>query len=145
MKKLSILFVSILTLGLSVVSCNSDDDDNGGSIEGKWELSKAGAIINGQEFLETIDNEGGCPNNTIEFLQGGTFTETESEFFNEKCESETYSGTWTISGNKLTMRYGGESDGDSSDYEVKGNTLKLKQTYSEGDLSMTAVAVFIRK
>ena len=34
MKQLSILFLSVLTLRLSVVSC--DDNDDKPSIEGKW-------------------------------------------------------------------------------------------------------------
>lgn len=53
MKKITILFLSVLTLGLSVSSCSKDDDENT-SIVGKWELIKQGTIISGQEALSLI-------------------------------------------------------------------------------------------
>lgn len=144
MKKITILFLSVLTLGLSVASCSNDDDDNDGSIEGKWELSQAGGVINGQEFLQDAEN-GACSNQTFEFTNDGKFKET-NYFSNEgKCEAETDNGTWTKNGNTLTIKYTGDTQGDSFETEVSGNKIKLKQTYSEGGMSVTAILVYVKK
>lgn len=147
MKKITILFLSVLTLGLSVASCSSDDDNNGGSasIEGKWELTQVGGVLNGQEFLEDVEKDGGCSSQTYEFTNDGKFKETNYESVNGKCEGETDNGTWTMNGNKITIKYTGETEGETSETDISGNKLKLKQTYSEGGLTVTAVLVYVKK
>jgi len=144
MKKITILFLSVLTLGLSVTSCSNDDDDNGGSIEGKWELSQVGAVFNGQEIVQDAEN-GDCSNETYEFLKDGKFTETYYEAVNGKCEAEVETGTYSKSGNTLKIKYTGDTEEESYETEVSGNKLKLKQTYSEGGMSVTAVLIYVKK
>ncbi len=143
MKKLSILFVSVLTLGLSLTSCSSDDD-NGGSIEGKWEVTHQGVIFNGQEALEAYDNEGGCEIPSMTYSSDGKFVDTTSEYWDSKCSTYSEEGTWKKEGNTITLKY--------SDEEVKyeiaqltSNTLKIKFTYSEGGVSISAVSVYKKK
>lgn len=142
MKKLSILFLSVVTLGLSVSSCSSDDNDSA-SIEGKWQLTEEGAILNGQEILQPVTNEGGCNSETYEYLENGTVINTYSEFYNSKCTEFTDNGTWSKDGNNLTEKYEGDSTGDT--YEIaklSGSQLKLKETYSEGGITFASVRVF---
>lgn len=140
MKKLSILFVSVLTLGLTLTSCNNDDDDKG-TIEGKWELSEVGAVLGGQEIVQPYENEGGCAKDVVEFKADGKFVDTYSEFYNEKCNAGTDEGTWTKDGNTLTKKYG--SDTETSEVtELTGSRLKLKQTYSEGGMTVSAILIY---
>ena len=141
MKKLSILFVSVLTLGLALTSCNSDDDKDNGSIEGKWQISEAGVVLNGQEVLQPYVNDGGCPNEITEFKADGKFVDTYSESTDGKCTSYTEDGTWTKDGNKLNKKFGSETE-TSEITELTGSKLKLKQTYSEGGMTVSAVVVY---
>lgn len=143
MKKLSILFLSVLTLGLSVTSC-SNDDDNDASIEGKWQLSEVGVVYNGQEALDPYTNEGGCANEITEFTTEGKFVDTYSESSDGKCTTYTEDGTWTKDGSTLTKKFGTDASDDEK-YEVAeltGSKLKLKMTYSEGGVSISAVEVY---
>jgi hypothetical protein len=145
MKKITILFLSVLTLGLSVASCSSDDDNDGGSasIEGKWELSQQGAIVNGKEILANATN-GSCSNDTYEFTNDGKFKYTEYYNNEGKCEAESYSGTWTKNGNTLKIKFTGD-DEESYETEISGNKAKLKQTYTEDGQSVTDVYVYVKK
>lgn len=145
MKKITILFLSVLTLGLSVSSCSSDDDNDGGtsSVEGKWELSQVGYVVSGKEMLEDAEN-GACSNDIYEFTNDGKFKYTEYYSNEGKCEPDTYNGTWTKNGNTLKIKFTGE-DEESYETEISGNKAKLKQTYSEGGQSITYVEVYVKK
>lgn len=145
MKKLTVLFLSVMTLGLSVSSCSSDDDKGIGSVEGKWEISQAGMVLNGKEMLENVESENGCPKEAFEFSAGGALTSTYSEYYNSKCNNETETGTWSQSGNTLTIKYTGSDEEKYEIAEANGSRLKLKQTYSEAGISVTAVLVFVKK
>lgn len=142
MKKLSILFLSVMTLGLSVASCSSDDDDNnGGSIEGKWQLSEVGVFFNGEEALEPATNDG-CDNDIMEFKTDGKFIDSYSEFTNDKCTAYTQEGTWTKDGSTLTKKYASDDEEKLEVAELTGSKLKLKFTYSEGGITISAVQVY---
>ena len=145
MKKITILFLSVLTLGLSVASCSSDDDNDGGSasIEGKWELSQVGASVGGQENFEDVKN-GSCSNDTYEFKNDGKFIYTEYYSNEGKCEPETYNGTWTKNGNTLKIKFTGE-DEESYETEISGNKVKLKQTQTVGGQTLTYIEVYVKK
>ncbi|MEL1253354.1 lipocalin family protein [Flavobacterium sp. DGU38] len=145
MKKITILFLSVLTLGLSVSSC-SNDDDNGGSasIEGKWELSEEGAIVGGKEVLVDAEN-GSCSNDTYEFTNDGKFKLTEYYSNDGKCEPEAYNGTWTKNGNTLTIKFTGETQGETYQTELSGNKIKLKETFTEEGQTYTYVYVYVKK
>jgi len=145
MKKITILFLSVLTLGLSVASCSSDDDNDGGSasIEGKWELSQLGASVGGQETFEDVKN-GSCSNETYEFTNDGKFIYTEYYSNGGKCEPETSNGTWTKNGNTLKIKFTGE-DEESYETEISGNKVKLKQTQTVGGQTFTYIEVYVKK
>jgi hypothetical protein len=63
MKNRSLLFAFALTIGLFATSC-SDDDNEGETllpVIGKWNVSKVGTVISGQEVLiDAPQNEAGC-------------------------------------------------------------------------------------
>ena len=148
MKKLSILFLSVLALGLSVSSCNSDDDNGGvsGSIEGKWEASEFGVIVNGKETLQPVVEPGGCAKSITEFSKDGKFIDTYSEYANSKCSSYTDNGTYTVSEGKLKLKYEGETEEDVSEIvELTATKLKTKVTYTEGGQTFSEVYVYIKK
>lgn len=146
MKKLSILFVSVLTLGLAVTSCSSDDDNNG-SIEGKWAPVKMGSVVNGQEILVNIPNEGKCDSDIIEFTSDAKFTDITYEFNNNKCESSTDKGTWSLKDKTLTTIYNGDTESNAFEVlELTKSTLKLKYVEKIDDTnSMITITLFERK
>ncbi|KQB38279.1 Lipocalin 4 domain containing protein [Flavobacterium aquidurense] len=146
MKKLSILFLSVLTLGLASVSCSSDDD-NSGSIEGKWAPVKMGSVVNGQEVLVNIPNEGKCDSDYIEYTSGGKFTELEYEFQNNKCTPLTDKGTWTLKDKILSTTYDGETEVNTVEImELNKSSLKVKYTEKIDDTnSMIIITLFERK
>ncbi|MGN7810063.1 lipocalin family protein [Flavobacterium johnsoniae] len=146
MKKLSILFVSVLTLGLAVTSCSSDDDNNG-SIEGKWAPVKMGSVVNGQEILVNIPNEGKCDSDIIEFTSDAKFTDITYEFNNNKCESSTDKGTWSLKDKTLTTIYDGDTESNAFEVlELTKSTLKLKYVEKIDDTnSMITITLFERK
>ena len=144
MKKLSILFLTIITLGLSVSSC-SNDDENNASIEGKWELTQEGAILNGREILQAVTNEGGCSNEIYEYMKDGSFTNTYSELSNSKCTTFTDKGTWTKNGNTLTEKYQGDSESDSyTIINLSNSELKIKEVFTDSGITLEFVRVFKR-
>ncbi|WDF60349.1 lipocalin family protein [Flavobacterium sp. KACC 22758] len=140
MKKLSILFVSVLTLGLAVTSCSSDDDKEG-TLEGKWELTEVGAVLAGQEILQPATNEG-CANDVVEFKADGNFVDSYSEFTDDKCKAYTQEGKWVKDGSSLSKTYGTNNTEKYEVAELTGNKLKLKETYTESGITVSAVLVF---
>ncbi|MET0759750.1 MAG: lipocalin family protein [Flavobacterium sp.] len=110
MKKFTLLFVSVLTIGLTISSCSKDDDDDDGSLEGKWNFSKEGAVAGGQEILvDYSGNEAACTKDYITFNTGGTVTEVDYDSFDTPCEVFTDNGTWVRTNNTITITTGGES------------------------------------
>lgn len=145
MKKLSIIFVSLLTLGLTVTSCNKDDDDEA-SIEGKWEATQFGNVIEGKELLLPVTNEGGCANDIIEITNDGKYKMTSSEFIDSKCSSSTDTGTWAKSDNTLKFTDDESKEVDSVEIlELSDSTLKIKYTDTEDGATIINIEVYTRK
>jgi hypothetical protein len=146
MKKLSILFLSVLTLGLAVTSCSSDDD-NGGSIEGKWTPVKMGSVVDGKELLVNIPNDGKCDTDVIEFTADGKFTEVSYEFSIDKCEASTDKGTWSLKDKVLSTTYDGDTDVYTEEVlEITKSSLKLKTTEKIDDTNtMILITLYERK
>lgn len=145
MKKLTVLFLSAMTLGLSVSSCSSDDDDKkSASIEGKWEITKAGLIVGGQEALADYENEGGCTIPTMQYNADGKFIDITSEYWDSQCSTYQETGTYKKDGNTLTLKYD-DDEAKLDILELTESTLKVKMTYSEEGMSITAVSVYKKK
>jgi hypothetical protein len=143
MKKLSILFVSVLALGMSFVSCSKDDDNEvAASVEGKWNYTSAALVAKGIEvpFDDFIDNQSGCAKDYIELKAAGVASSGE---YSSDCKLTVDAGTWVKNGNTLTI----VSDGESVPYEVvsvTNSTMKLKISYNEGGVALTVIVTFVK-
>ena len=128
MKNLKSLVLLFLVATVSLVSCNKDDDDatpTATTFEGKWQYSKEGAIVNGQEVLTNYVHASGCTKDYVEFLSAGVFK--DHSFFGASCEEDVFTGTWSKNGSMVTVT----ADGDSSTAEIielTATTLKVKYT-----------------
>ena len=137
MKKILVLFVSVFTLGLT--SCSSDDDSSSSSssnIEGKWEYYQEGVISGGTESLDTWDHDCPTKKDYIELLNGGVANDM---VYWDDCIDDVVTGTWSRSGNNLTVALGSESV--SAEIMILDSTT-LKVKYVEG--GTTYVQVFKR-
>ncbi|MBF7092929.1 lipocalin family protein [Flavobacterium sp. ALJ2] len=145
MKKNCILFLFVATLGLSISSCSNDNE---ASIEATWEITHEGEIDkDGKEILTPVSDEGNCAKTTITFSAGGIFSGSYSEYNNSKCQTFSDKGVWSKSGNTLTIKYEGETEGDSGEIlELSDSTLKLKYTETNEDKVVEIyVVVYKRK
>lgn len=102
MRKLNFVFGVLLILMLSI-SCSSDDDDTSSNvIVGEWKM-----INNWIPFFGNATNILDCASlHRYQFSLPDGFTKTEYEQNeNGECEKQnTYSGTWKITDNKLTIK-----------------------------------------
>ena len=140
MKKI-LLFVSFLAISLT--SCSKDDDSSsdGGStpaaIEGKWAFSKEGAIVGGNETLFDYAHECATKKDYVELVAGGVANDV---YYPSDCVAETTTGTWTRSGNNVTLNVGGISQ-TAEIVVLDATTLKVKYTES----GMTMLQVYTRQ
>lgn len=103
--------IAVVLMSLSVYSCGDDDEDSVGSRDlllGKW----TGVYYLDQEWEdgEMVSNHkedfvNGTTRYSIEFKEDGTYVETDGV-----DGTRHYYGTWSYSGNKLTII--DTSDGD---------------------------------
>lgn len=145
MKKFKQLVLLFIVATVALVSCNKDDDSGSGSIEGSWELSKVGSVVDGQEVL--IDYPGhtaGCTKDYVEFKSGGVAV--EHYFYDDNdgsgCYEEADSASWTKDGNTLTITYA-DSVQIGEILELSGSTLKVKTT--DSDTQEIIIIVYSRK
>lgn len=136
MKKLTILFVSALVMGLSFVSCNKDDDDDAPAIEGKWQISQEGESLTA---LAPAENEGNCGLTTVDITAGGAFKINGFDYEESVCTPFVESGTWTRKDNSLTVKT--DETIVFEILELTESTLKVKSVDEEG----TWIQVFTRK
>lgn len=128
MKKLSILFLSVITLGLSVVSCNDDDDSP--SIEGKWEISQiGGGVVGGEEEVFNPNEGSTCSAPTIEFLKDNKLITASSQSNEGVCESYSQNGSWSKDGNNVILNFTNEDVENQQKYEIKELTKDKLRLY----------------
>ena len=141
MKKLLILFLSVVTSGLLLTSCS--DDDESASINGKWEFYQTGFSFGGQEELELYEHSEGCNKDYLEFLGGGVLNDVS--YFNngETCEEFSDQGSWSKNGNTLTVTYDGESF-TATIVTLDSTTLKISITEDFEGTPITVIAVLKR-
>lgn len=101
MKKVFALMFALL-MGVSMVSCSSDDDSPAApqfSILGTWKVSKV--YINGVE--QNVDDF--CSyKGTFQFVSPNTYVENGFEVVGENCVAkDPIGGTWAKSGNTYTL------------------------------------------
>lgn len=135
MKKLNVLFLSMLTLA-TVTSCSNDDDNSiSASIVGEWEYYQEGEDLDNLELWEheSID----CGKDYIKIQKQGSSGNTysyESSYFyteNSECKEETESGTFTKNGNIISEVYDGETYTNTI-IKLNESTLTIKEVDEEG-------------
>lgn len=142
MKKVIILFVSVLALGMTFTSCSNDDDSPApapasASVEGKWNFSKVSVTENGVVTIpeEDWEHEPGCIKDYIELKAGGVYNEVY--YIGSVCELDSSAGTWSKSGNIITITLEGGEIISAEIASVSSSVLKVK--ISETDAGITTV------
>ncbi|MEW6652681.1 MAG: lipocalin family protein [Bacteroidota bacterium] len=138
MKTTSLKIIAItvvLFFGLS--ACSKDDSnpaESNSTFVGTWKLTKLSALIGGAPLEMTPELAG--TQMTITAKADNTFSMTTTD----GAGTRTSTGTWSISGSQLTLKF---SDGTSASYEysLSGSLLKIKNyPYTHptfGSLSIT--------
>jgi len=102
---------------LILVGCGKDDDDGGGNI----------VCGDGEAWVRCYDSEQDDCEGII-FKSNGEFLSVSLEYGNWRSVDQD--GTWSTSGNTITMTYtSGEyiGDVDTFNYSVSGNTLTISE------------------
>lgn len=122
MKNRSLLFAFALTIALFATSC-SDDDNDGETllpVIGKWNVSKVGTIIAGEEVLiNAPQNEAGCDKDYIDLKIDNDVNQGEYDSSDTPCALITKTGTYSRSHNNLTTVI----DGVSKTQDIMNLTL----------------------
>ncbi len=128
MKKLVLLFVAVASISSALVSC-SKNDDNDASIVGKWEFYQEGVKIEGEEFLELYVHDCATKKDYTQFFDNGTLNDV---YYWDDCEEDIDNGTYTKSGNSLTLTIDGVTT-NGTIKKLSGSTLKVEIT-DEGEV-----------
>lgn len=129
MKKIMILFLSVVTLGTVFISCTKDISGpvDVNFIEGKWNFNKSTVSSSGFTIPYTTDyfkNEDGCDKDNIELLPGGIVKYVN---YPASCAPEQRVGTWSLSGTNLIIAVTGSSfNGTFEIVSLSANELILK-------------------
>jgi hypothetical protein len=145
-KKVIILFVSALVLGMTFASCSNDDDSPApASVEGKWNFSKMSETVNGVTSSEEDydGNEPGCVKDYIEFKAGGVFNESDYFDLGSGCELDLTIGTWSKSGNIITITLEGVVTSVEV-VSVSSSVLKVKFSETDGGITTVINTIFTK-
>lgn len=135
MKKTNILFLLVLILGTVLTSCTKDDSGpvDMKYIQGKWDFNKSTATSGSFTIPYSTDyfkNEDGCNKDYVELIAGGV---AKYGNYTSGCAFEEKTGTWTQSGNTITISVTGTSfNGTFNVASLSASELLLKidGTYS---------------
>lgn len=135
MKKTSILFLLTLILVASFVSCTKDDSGpvDMNYIAAKWNFNKSTATSGAFTIPYSTDyfkNEDGCNKDYIELNAGGV---AKYGNYTSGCAFEEKTGTWTQSGNTITISVSGTSFNGTFNVASLSATdllLKIDGTYA---------------
>ena len=135
MKKLSILFLLILFSAAVLTSCTKDDSGpvDMNYIAAKWNFDKSTATSGAFTLPYSTDyfkNEDGCNKDYIELIAGGV---AKYGNYTTACAFEEKTGTWTQSGNTITISVSGTSFNGTFNVASLSATellLKIAGTYS---------------
>lgn len=122
------LFLLVSLMFLSLMSC-SKDDDSSASIEGKWQFTKEGEIVNNQEVLTNYVHASGCTKDYTEILAGNIIK--DHYFDNPNCQETIDTGIWTKTNNIFSVSFQNGPQTTTEILELTNTTLKVK-IISEG-------------
>jgi len=145
MKKVIILFVSALVLGMTFTSCSNDDDSPAtapASVEGKWNFSKVSETENGVVTVPEEDyvHEPGCIKDYIELKPGGVYNEA---FYGPGCALDLTTGTWSKSGNIITITQGVDII-SAEVVSVSSSLLKVKISDTDAGITTVTTVTFTK-
>ncbi|PXY39557.1 hypothetical protein DMB65_17205 [Flavobacterium cheongpyeongense] len=127
MKTRNFLYVLALSFGLFAATSCSNDDNDGETIvpiQGKYQLSKTGGIINGNEVLiDAIENESGCSKDYLELKLSNVAV--IGDYDGANCDKTETTGTYVRSHNDLTITIGNAAT-TSDIMNLTNKELKLK-------------------
>lgn len=105
MKNLSLAIISLLSIGFLNVSCNNDDNQGETIVPltGKWDISKVGTIVGGNETLtDAPQNESGCNKDYMELKSDNSVIQGDYSSLVTECELTTTVGIYSRSHNNIT-------------------------------------------
>ena len=135
MKKTTVLFLLTLILGIFFASCTKDDSGpvDMNYIAAKWNFNKSTATSSGLTIPYPTDyfkNEDGCSKDYIELGAGGV---AKYGNYTSGCAFEEKTGTWSQSGNTITISVMGTSFNGTFNVASLSETellLKIDGTYA---------------
>ena len=110
---------------LFTVGCDDDDATEDASLVGVWELTSGTVVTHSSpEVTETYTPPD--VSNTLELAEDGSYSETGTF----EGETQTFSGTWSATGDVLTFVVAGGTDIDGTEtwlnnYTLSGDRLTL--------------------
>ncbi|MEO6173701.1 MAG: lipocalin family protein [Flavobacterium circumlabens] len=121
-----ILFVVALGLGMFATSCSNDDNEGETivPIQGKYNLSQQGIVVDGKEQLvDAIENASGCNRDYLDLRVSNAAV--EGDYDGSNCALVETTGTYVRSHNDLTLTFGGVST-TSDIMNLTNKELKIK-------------------
>jgi len=112
MKNRSLLFAFALSFGLFATSCSDDDNDGEtlAPLAGKWNITKVGTTLAGQEYLiDAPQNQSGCDKDYLDLKIDNDVNQGNYDSTNNPCELITRTGTYSRSHNDLTTILEGQT------------------------------------
>lgn len=132
-----IVILSIAFIGLS--SCSKDSSSGqgtGGALEGKWQFTKDGVMVNNQEVLDNYAHTSGCTKDYVEILTGNVIK--EHYFNNPNCQETIDVGAWSRTNNNLVFTYPNQSNTTLEILELTSTTLKVKNVIA-GEINIVVL------
>ncbi|WP_209564448.1 lipocalin family protein [Flavobacterium sp. 1355] len=126
MKNRNFLYVLALSLGMFATSCSSDDNEGETivPIQGKYNLSQQGTIVDGKEVLVNApENQEGCSRDYLDLRVSNAAV--IGDYDGSNCALVETTGTYVRSHNDLTITVGAVST-TSDIMNLTNKELKLK-------------------
>lgn len=124
LKSLSLL-ATVVFVGLSSCSSSSDSTPEAApQVEGTWQFTKEGTIVNNQEIINDYEHTTGCTKDYIEIFAANIIK--DHYFDNPNCQETIDTGAWTRNNNALTFVYQNGTTVNAEIMQLTNTTLKLK-------------------
>lgn len=121
-QKLLRFLLTFSILVLAFTSCKKDDDEGSTKdrLIGKWTIIK----------IDYNDFVGGTPDPYTETADPGSYLQLNADGSLEAVTDDTYTGTWVVNDNKVTINENGNPDGPTT-FDIKKLTGSELQLYSK--------------
>lgn len=126
MKTRNFLYVLALSFGLFATTSCSNEDNDGETIvpiQGKYELSQVGGIVDGKEVLTDVEQDCASKKDYLELKLSNVAVMGD---YNTDCEVNETTGTYVRSHNDLTITVGNFAT-TSDIMNLTNKELKLKE------------------